>query len=120
MLALLKKFILWIFLNQPLPGSSNNMLPKTKPFLLFELGNLQVFHYPTQDQITRGLLPTEVYWQDKSSRHTYGPFPGIHAAMSHYTWVIATQKTGSKGNVGNVIYMNFKTKKRVVISNEQK
>ncbi len=86
-----------------------------KAFLLFELGNLQVFHFPTPQEIARGTLPTEVYWQDVVSKHTYGPFPSIHATMSHYTWTITTQKVDPRGMIGNVIYADFTKKKRITV-----
>lgn len=104
-------FLLLLKPTKPLSGD----MSKPNAVLLFELGNLQVYHFPTPEEITRGTLPTEVYWQDKASRHTYGPFPSIHATMSHYTYTIATQKIDANGAVGNVIYADFVKKKRMTI-----
>lgn len=102
-------FLLFLKPTSPMNGN------KYPPILICELGNLQVFHYPSPDQITRGLMPTEVYWQDKASKHTYGPFTSIHAAFSHYTWTVTTQKVDSKGMIGNVIYADFVKKKRITV-----
>ncbi len=86
-----------------------------KPILLFQLGNLQVYHYQTAEEIARGDGPKKVYWQDVASRHTYGPFDSINKAMSHYTFTVATQKTDAFGRIGNVIYVDFVKKQRIIV-----
>lgn len=91
------------------------MLPTNPPVLIFEIGNLQVFHYPTPEEITFGTAPTAIYWQDKRSKNTYGPFPTIYNAMSHHTWMASVQ-TGPQGLNANVVYVDFVKKKRIVFS----
>ena len=51
-----------------------NKLPNDPPVLLFELGNIQVFHYPTHYEKLSNAAPTAVYWQDSVTKTTYGPF----------------------------------------------
>lgn len=111
-MSLLRKLILYLFVRH-----TPMLVPNkdTRPVLLFELGNLQVFCYQTAEQISRGDWPTNVYWQDKASRHTYGPFESINKAVSHYTWIISSQKTNARGSIGNVVYFDFKMKKRITI-----
>lgn len=89
-----------------------------KPIMLFQLGNLQVYHFQSPEEIARQDAPKQVFWQDVASRHTYGPFDTIHHAMNHYTWLIAMQKTDARGSVGNVVYIDFIKKKRVVIGGD--
>lgn len=88
------------------------MAPQVPPELIFELGRLQVFHYPTPEAKANKASPTEVYWQDTLSRYTYGPFPSTYEAMSHYTWVVANQKPGATS--ADVIHVDFVRKKRLV------
>lgn len=59
----------------------------------------------------------EVFWQDRVSKNTYGPFKSLYDCMTHYTSIVAKQKKGLEtlGKVeGDVIYLDFKTRKRVV------
>ena len=85
--------------------------------LIFELGSIQVFNYRT---IEESLMPTdsytEVYWQDKISKHTYGPFLSIYDFMTHYTTVIASQKISIIGEqlAAPIIYVDFKNKRRII------
>lgn len=87
--------------------------PGTVPELIFELGKLQVFHYPTLQQIEDNLNPSNVFWQDTVSRHTYGPFVSIYVAMTHYTWMVKNQNQSEKPNA-DVVYIDFSTKKRII------
>jgi len=91
-----------------------NNLPTVMPELIFELGKLQVFHYPTTADKDAGLRPKEVFWQDTVARNTYGPFPSIYDAMCHYTWIVATQKRLDGPNPANVVYVDFSKKKRII------
>jgi hypothetical protein len=87
------------------------------PALIFELGNLQVFHYQTQEEYMMNMGYKEVYWQDKVSKHTYGPFSSVYDCMTHYTTTVASQKKGLEV-IGipnaDVIYMDFRNKKRII------
>lgn len=87
------------------------------PYLIFELGKLQVFTYRTPEEYTLGdLLPyTIVFWQDTVSKNTYGPFDSINAAMTHYTQAITSQKARIIGVEENadIITVDFKSRKRV-------
>lgn len=84
--------------------------------LLFELGSVQVFTSLTTEEIVSGIEYRDVYWQDKVSKYTYGPFNSIHACMVHYTSVIANQKTQIIGEEHRapVIYVDFRNKTRIV------
>jgi hypothetical protein len=82
------------------------------PELIFELGKLQVFHYPTPEEKASKAAPSKVFWQDSVSRHTYGPFPDTYHAMTHYTWLVSQQKSEANQD-GNVIYMDFVMKRRI-------
>lgn len=87
------------------------------PALIFELGNLQVFHYQTQEEYMMNVGYREVYWQNKVSKHTYGPFPSVYDCMTHYTTIVARQKKGLEilgVPTGDVIYMDFRNKKRII------
>jgi hypothetical protein len=87
------------------------------PSLIFELGNLQVFHYQTQEEFMFNTGYKEVYWQDKASKNTYGPFKSVYDCMTHYTTTGASHKKGFEVlgvPVGTVIYIDFKNKKRIV------
>ena len=106
----LRNLFFWLFIGRDITPPT----PNRPAILLFELGsNIQVYHFPTPEEITRGTLPTEVYWQNRSTKRTYGPFPSIYVAMTHYTHVITNQKANDTGKIGNVIYVDFKTKKRI-------
>jgi hypothetical protein len=87
------------------------------PSLIFELGTLQVFHYQTREEFILNTGYREVYWQDKVSMHTYGPFETIYAAMTHYTTLVASQKKGLEVigvPVADVVYVDFRNKRRII------
>lgn len=83
--------------------------------LLFELGSIQVFTSLTEEEIKAGKEHNEVYWQDKVSKYTYGPFLSVYECMVHYTGVIANQKTPIIGEEFNapVIYVDFNNRRRI-------
>jgi hypothetical protein len=86
------------------------------PKLLFELGRLQVFHFPTPEEELAGGLPKAVFWQDIVAKNTYGPFNSIHAAMTHYTWVVSNQKKQEADKLkpdAQIIYVDFVNKSRI-------
>lgn len=84
--------------------------------LLFELGTVQVFTTMTTDEALAGLETKDVFWQDKVSKHTYGPFKDVYSCMVHYTEVIAMQKTPIIGEEfrAPVIYVDFQNKRRII------
>lgn len=86
------------------------------PTLIFELGSIQVFTYQTPEEVLLNIPYSEVYWQDKVSKYTYGPFPTIYDAMTHYTGLIASQKAQVIGTqqTADIIYVDFKNKQRIV------
>lgn len=89
---------------------------KPQARLLFELGRIQVFHFPTPEDEAAGLLPKEVFWQDIGSKNTYGPFASVHAAMNHYAWTVANQRKQEADSLkpdAQIIYVDFVNKKRI-------
>lgn len=92
-----------------------NDKPTDPAELIFQLGRLQVFHYPTKEAKEAKAAPSRVFWQDTVSRHTYGPFPSTYDAMTHYTWIVSTQsKVDPKtDNNANVVYVDFARKRRI-------
>lgn len=92
-------------------------MDKPRAVLLFELGRLQVFWYPTEDDIKFEVPPKMVYWQDKESRNTYGPFVSVHSAMTHYTWLASLEKVSTAvvpETDLNIIKIDFVKKSRIV------
>jgi hypothetical protein len=54
------------------------------------------------------LGPVQYHWQLQDNDRSYGPFPSVADAMTHYKgWQAARNATD------NVIFVNFKTRKRV-------
>lgn len=91
-------------------------MDRQNPTLLFELGRLQVFHYPTDDEIKFKTVPRQVYWQDKESKNTYGPFASTHSAMTHYTWLAGSERVTTashKIDDTNVIKVDFVARVRI-------
>lgn len=88
------------------------MPPIFGPVLIFELGKLQVYHYPNPFNGELNMAPKEIFWQSVGSPNVYGPFPSIYETMKHYTWLLFTQENPPKEE-GKVIYVDFKGKKRV-------
>lgn len=94
-------------------------IPLNTPHLILELGRLQIFHHPSQDEIKNNTNPKEIYWQDTLLRNTYGPFSSIYEATRHYSWTMTAHKKQleqDKLSKSAVIYVDFLNKKR--ISNE--
>lgn len=90
------------------------------PYVLLEIGSIQVYRYIAVENLLPGSNNDtdykECFWQDKVSKHSYGPFPTIYDAMSHYTNLVATQKTPVIGEEWKapVIYVDFVNKQRIV------
>jgi hypothetical protein len=86
----------------------------TMAILVFELGNLQVFHYPTMQEWASHTVPIKVYWQRKDdTSKAWGPFDSIYAAVSHYDKILALEKSFNTVTTENLIYVDFKAKKRI-------
>lgn len=108
----IRNLILWIFLG------SKVSIPKQKTpaILIFELGALQVYHFPTPEQITRNIMSQEIYWQDKNTKETFGPFISIFEAMLHYTWMVQNYRLNKGKTKDNVIHVDFRKKRRQPLS----
>jgi len=109
-------FILWLLLapfNRLLGYSWRGKvsLENTKEHLLFELGVLQVIAFLPITDLSAQSVVKEVFWRNKHTGYTYGPFNTVTAAMHHYTWLSSLQKRHPKE--GTVIWVDFKLKRRV-------
>lgn len=89
------------------------MLDQAKPILLFELGNLQVFCYQTMAEWSAGHYPKEIWWNRRGMIGTRGPFQNIYYAVKDYSEYIAAEKEGKTDIPDNVVFMDFKNKKRL-------
>jgi len=86
------------------------------PVILFELGpRIQVFHYQTDDERAANKPPVNIYWQDRGSGNTYGPFPSIYDTMKHYNWFAQNQRPAVVSDT-SIVYVDFVNKKRIVYS----
>lgn len=83
------------------------------PILLFQINDLQVYHFPTHDEVKYNSMPNKVYWQDVVLKQTFGPFNSLSSAMMHRTYFIATNKHPPEDPPKNVINVDFINKKRV-------
>lgn len=92
----------------------SNDEPKIEHTIL-ELGHIRVFSFETSSSIMKNYPPTNVYWHFIGAAHAFGPFPGLHDALAHYTSTIANQKKEQDESAGKekIIYVNFRSKKRV-------
>lgn len=103
-------FLKWLI---NLFGGSVESQSGTRPVLIFELGQLQVYSFQTIKQIEEKAPHTKVYWQTKASANTYGPFPSVYDAMKHYTWILASQGNTEDKTIAPVIYVDFNRKARI-------
>ncbi len=108
-MRILIRMLLWLSIRQTLRSKMSIL----RPVLIVEVGSLQVFGYQSKEQIDAKAPIETVYWQDVRARVVHGPFPNITEAMTHYAWSSEQQKASDKG-LGQVIYVNFRDKKRVV------
>ncbi len=92
--------------------NSNSSTKDKRAVLIFELNKLQVFGFQTPAQVANKSPHTIIYWQEKESKNTYGPFDSVHNAMKHYTWLVNTQndKTSTEAPI---IYVDFRNKNRI-------
>lgn len=81
--------------------------------LIFTLGSLQVFCWQTPEEHLTSAPYKDVYWQDAHGGNVYGPFVNIYETMKHYTWLVDNQKGDVETKTGQVIHVNFFTKRRV-------
>ncbi len=78
--------------------------------LVFELGNLQVYHYQTLTEWNSKVPPLEYFWHKKNETKSFGPFMTVYAAVNDYSRYIATPQQELPKNI---IQVDFKTKKRL-------
>lgn len=83
-----------------------------RPVLLLELGNLQVYTHQTKHEVKTKTVPTRIFWQDKKSGSSYGPFDSIFEATKHYTWIVESQKSEPTQSA-SIIYVDFVKKNRI-------
>lgn len=107
--------LLWLLLkpfNKLLgaPLKKKDYLEHTRVHLLFELGALQVIAFVPFSDMSAQPKVDEVFWRNKHTGYTYGPFSTVTAAMNHYTWLTSLQKVHPKE--GTVIWVDFKRKKQ--------
>ena len=92
----------------------------TQPYLIFELGNLQV--YTMQPPSFLGLSPAwqpgdftdNFYWRDPAAPQGYGPFKHVTGCIEHYKWVLETCRSNKillTGKLAPIVRIDFKTKK---------
>ena len=79
--------------------------------LLFEIGNLQVYHFQTRADKRRGKAYTEVYWRDKNTLQSFGPFSSVYSAVTHYQFLEEERK--AKDFKTKVISVDFRSKKKL-------
>jgi len=103
----------------------NPPLPTDRPGeVIFQLGTIQAFWFPTEEEIVMNTMYHDVYWRDLRYTHHFGPFPSVYNAMSHYAYLAKAQRDGyadMKTNdltpdkpVASVIPVDFRIKKRVI------
>lgn len=83
-----------------------------KPFLIFELGHLEVFCYQTFEEFMNKITPLEVFWHKKGEPKIYGPFTNVYTAVSDYSVYIARDKL-LPPTQDNLIRVDFKLKRRI-------
>jgi hypothetical protein len=114
---------MWIFLRIATPKLAKGAkaldwakttkmhMENKRAILIFELGTLQVFHYQTPEEVEFNQPYKDIYWQDRVTKQTYGPFPNIYEATRHHAYIKMVEK-GDK-QTAKVIRIDFKTKKRL-------
>lgn len=80
--------------------------------VILELGNMTVFGFRTQDEITKDTPCQAVFWTEKTSGNTYGPFNTLFDAMQHYTWMREAQTTKTEAPV---IYVDFVKRQKITL-----
>ncbi len=90
----------------------SNVIPKAAE-LIFQLGRLQCYWHPTEEDKIANTMPREVYYQDAVSKHVFGPFEGIYMAMHHYATVVHGQKHFEGKKDADMIYVDFNRRKRI-------
>lgn len=103
------KFITWLLSNLTIADNTKDQIP----VILTELGELQLYHFPTPEEVANGSPPRKVYWQNTKTKQSFGPFSGVYEAMRHYSLITQVKKAASKNNL---IKVDFKSKKRVNIT----
>lgn len=78
--------------------------------LIFELGDLQVYHYQDITSWTNKVPAVEFFWHRKGDPRQHGPFTSIHDAVDNYKGVIVEEKHPTPLNL---IKVDFKNKKKI-------
>ena len=109
-------FILWLLLKpfNKLLGAPNlrgKSLENTRVHLLFELGVLQIIAFVPVTDLSAHPKVNQVFWRNKHTGYTYGPFNTVTDVLNHYTWLSSLQRNHPKE--GTVIWVDFKQKKRL-------
>jgi len=82
--------------------------------LVLQLGALRVFALQTAEEHLTNAGYKEVYWRNIMVGNSYGPFPNVYECMKHYAWICEQQKANPETKLGQVIYVDFRSKRRVV------
>jgi hypothetical protein len=83
------------------------------PELLFELGRLQVFCYPTDLEREANIKPSAIYWQDIRYSNIYGPFTSLYETVNHYARVLDIMNSEQNQPDSKVVHVDFFNKKRI-------
>jgi hypothetical protein len=78
------------------------------PVLLVDIGELQVYHFQTEEEYRSKKPFSECFWRVKSGTEAHGPFNTVFEACNHYKWVLECRKLKN-----NVIRVDFRNKRRV-------
>lgn len=92
-------------------SSWGDMTSRLYPVLLFELGNLQVYHFQTKADRAVDKPYKEVHWRDKNTHQSFGPFGSVYQAVSHYTFIEEERKVQDFKT--KVISVDFQNKKKL-------
>lgn len=111
-MQMFQRLMLWWLLHRGLKANMNIVQPPLTEVPIFQLGNLLVYTFKTQEELVTNALYTKVYWRDITVGNCYGAFNSVHEAMQHYTNVINNQ-TPNIDNKGHVVYVDFRNKKRI-------
>lgn len=111
---MLKNLLLWFSLKIQKPSLGNSTTKYAA--LVFELGDLQVFHLLKEHERPKEktIVPYEVYWQSKRTKIVFGPFVDTYSAMSHHSLSIQSlpSLTVPIKLPGTLIEVDFKSRKR--------
>jgi hypothetical protein len=81
------------------------------PVILYEVGNLQVYHFQTIEDKEYKRPYKEVFWRDKETTAAYGPFSTIHEATHHYISIQQLKKDNKAKK--KIVLVDFKNRKKL-------